>query len=371
MNPFSYGTIVKSEHFFDREEECSRIVSTLANGNNIVLFAPRRYGKTSLVFKVIEELELQDIQCIYFDFMPVFSIESFVTNYLEAIKKKQTNLQKFIQTFAGVIRNIRPKLTFDLSGNPEFGIEFLEQTISSQTLSDVLDLPEKMSENGKRLVVVFDEFQEITKFDKFNFESLLRSKIQQQNVNYLFLGSRTHLLNDMFNNKKRAFYNSASHIQLNTLPREETIGYLQRQFKTSGIVISRENAFLLIEEAGDIPYYIQFLAAEIWQYAVNYVQDVNSEIIKFCSNKIIELKQDYYYELFDRQSVLQKKLLKALVISGDNVFSTQYAQQFRLSAPSSIQKAIVVLMENGIIDKTQHSYFISDPFFKRYIQNYA
>lgn len=335
------------------------------------MFAPRRYGKTSLVFKVIEELETQDVQCIYFDFSPVFSIESFVTSYLDAIKKKQTNLQKFIQTFAGLIRNIRPKLTFDLSSNPEFGIELLEQSISVQTLSDVLDLPEKLSQNGKRIVVVFDEFQEITKFDKFNFESLLRSKIQQQNVNYLFLGSRTHLLNDMFNNKKRAFYNSASPIQLNTLPREETVMYLQRQFRSSDIALSRENALLLIEEAGDIPYYIQFLAAEIWQYVVNYVHDVNSEIIKICSKKIIELKQDYYFELFDRQSVLQKKIPKALVVSGENIFSKQYSQQFRLSTASSIQKALVVLMENGLVYKTQNTYFISDPFFKRYVQNYA
>jgi AAA+ ATPase superfamily predicted ATPase len=371
MNPFSYGTIVKNEHFFDRHEECSKIVSTLANGNNIVLFAPRRYGKTSLVFKVIEELESKNILCIYFDFMPVFSIESFVVNYLEAIKKKQTNIQNFIQTFTEVIRNIRPKLTFDMSGNPEFGIDLMEQSISSQTLSEVLDLPQKLSQKGKHIVVVFDEFQEITKFEKFSFESLLRSKIQQQNVNYLFLGSKTHLLNEMFNNKKRAFYNSASHIQLNTLPREETVSYIQRQFKGSGININRENSILLIDEAADIPYYIQFLAAEVWQFVINSVHEVNSEIIKICSNKIIEYKQDYYFELFDRQSVLQKKILKALVISGENIFSTQYSQQFRLSAASSIQKAILVLMENGLIDKTQNTYFISDPFFKRYIQNYA
>ncbi len=371
MNPFSYGTIVKNEHFFDRQEECSKIVSTLSNGNNIVLFAPRRYGKTSLVFKVIEELESKNILCVYFDFMPVFSIDSFVINYLDAIKKKQSNIQNFIQTFTAVIRNIRPKLTFDFSGNPEFGIDILEQSISSQTLSDVLDLPEKLSQTGKHIVVIFDEFQEITKFDKFNFESLLRSKIQQQNVNYLFLGSRTHLLNDMFNNKKRAFYNSASHIQLNTLPRDETVSYLQRQFQSSGITINRDTSMQLIEEAADIPYYVQFLAAEVWQYVVNSTSEVNSEIIKICSNKIIEFKQDYYFELFDRQSVLQKKLLKALVISGENIFSTQYAKQFRLSAPSSIQKAILVLMDIGMIDKTQNTYFISDPFFKRYIQNYA
>jgi len=52
----------------------------------------------------------------------------------------------------------------------------------------------------------------------------------------------------MFNNKKWAFYNSASHIQLNKLQREESISYLHRQFSTSGITIDRENALLLIEE---------------------------------------------------------------------------------------------------------------------------
>jgi hypothetical protein len=175
----------------------------------------------------------------------------------------------------------------------------------------------------------------------------------------------------MFNNKQRAFYNSASHIQLNTLPREETINYLYRQFSTSRISIDRDNALLLIEEAGDIPYYIQLLAAEVWQYMINSEFVVTFEIIKFCSNKIIELKQDYYFELFDRQSVLQKKLLKALVINGENVFSSDYIKRFRLSATSSVQKAIVVLMDNGLIDRIANNYFISDPFFRRYIENYA
>ena len=78
MNPFSYGTIVKGDHFYDRKEECDRIVSTLSNGNNLVLFAPRRYGKTSLVFRAIEELEKKGITCIYFDFLPVYSLETFV-----------------------------------------------------------------------------------------------------------------------------------------------------------------------------------------------------------------------------------------------------------------------------------------------------
>lgn len=372
MNPFSYGTIAQGDYFYDRKEESELIVSTLSGGNNLVLFAPRRYGKTSLVFKVIELLELQGFTCIYFDFLPVYSIETFVNLYISAIEKKQSNLQKLLQTISTVVKNIRPKLTFNSEGKPEFGIDFIENKVSIQTLSEVLDLPEKLFLSGKKTIVIFDEFQEITKLNKYGFENLLRSKIQQQlKVNYLFLGSQTHLLTDMFNNKNRAFYNSASHLQLGTLPYEDTIAFLQEKFSGSAIQIDRQTSLFLIEQSENIPYYIQLLAAEIWQYMITSQTKVTHEIVISCSKRIVELKSDYYYELFDRQSVMQKQLLKALVISGENVFSADYVKRFRLSTTSTTQKAILVLMDSGLIDKTGNTYFISDPFFKRFIQNYA
>jgi len=68
---------------------------------------------------------------------------------------------------------------------------------------------------------------------------------------------------------------------------------------------------------------------------------------------------------------MQKQLLKALVHNGDNIFSKDYTKQYRLSAASTTQKSVLVLMDSGIIDKTDSSYFISDPFFKRFILNYA
>ncbi|MGB4415996.1 MAG: ATP-binding protein [Paludibacter sp.] len=372
MNPFSYGTVVRGDFFYDRKEECKRIVTTLTNGNNMVLFAPRRYGKTSLVFRVIEQLEAQGCTCIYFDFLPVYSIETFVSQYIRAIEKKQTNIQRLVQIITNVVKSIRPKLTFDSSGNPEFGIDLTESSVSVQTLSEVLDLPEKLAYTGKKTIVIFDEFQEITKLNKYGFESLLRSKIQlQQQVNYLFLGSRTHLLIDMFNNKNRAFYNSASHIQLDALPYDDTNSYLETKFGLSGIKIDKQEALYLIEQSGNIPYYIQLLAAEIWQYMITSQTQVTKEIIDACSKRIVELKQDYYYELFDRQSVMQKQLLKALVHSGDNIFSASYSKRFRLSTASTTQKSVLSLLDSGIIDKTDNSYFISDPFFKRFLDNYA
>ena len=56
-NPFVYGKEVSGENFYDRKEDFEMLVSTLAGGSaNVVLYAPRRYGKTSLAKKALEEL---------------------------------------------------------------------------------------------------------------------------------------------------------------------------------------------------------------------------------------------------------------------------------------------------------------------------
>lgn len=372
MNPFSYGTIVKGEYFYDRREECDRIVSVLSGGNNLVLFAPRRYGKTSLVFRAIQELEKMDFVCVYFDFMPVFSRESFIEAYSRAILSAQANLQTAVKKVAGFIKGIKPKLVFDQLGHPEFSFDFTENRVSESTLEETLDLPERLATDKKRYIIVFDEFQEINKLNGENFENLLRSKIQQQeHVNYLFLGSRTHLINDMFNNKARAFYNSGISMQLRPLPESDTLNYLNERFSLSGISISQTSALHLIRQAGNIPYYIQLLAAEVWQYLVSEPREADNETIDICARNIVSLKSDYYFELYDRQSAYQKKLLKALIISGENIFSASYARQFRLSATSTTQKAIHGLLDNGLVEKADGTYFIADPFFKRFLSIYA
>jgi len=372
MNPFSYGTIVREPYFYDRVQECKRVVSILSGGNNVVLFAPRRFGKTSLVFRAIEELKKMDFICVYFDFMPVYSRESFIEAYSKAILVRQSNLQKAVKSMAAFVKGIRPKITFDQSGNPEFSIDFTEDKIAEKTLEDIIDLPEKLASSDKRFIIIFDEFQEINKLNGDNFEKLLRSKIQQQqNVNYLFLGSRTHLLNDMFNNKARAFYNAASLMQLNALPENETIEFLKSRFSLANITIDDIAALFLIEQAGNIPYYIQMLAAEVWQTLVSTTGELTTNVIASCAEGIVDLKSDYYFELFDRHSASQKKILKSLLVSGENVFSAEYAKRFRLSATSTTQKALLGLLESGIVEKVEGIYFIGDPFFKRFLSRYA
>jgi len=368
VNPFKYGTVVEEPFFFDRQDELKQIIETLKGGNNLVIYAPRRYGKTSLVIKAMHELEKDGYRCIYLDFMTVYSRESFIETYSKAILSRQSQWKKAIKTFSDFVKGIKPSLSFDSEGNPEFSIDFMENKVSDLTIESVIDMPEKLADHQHPIIITMDEFQDIQKLNGKNFEDLLRSKIQHhKHLNYLFLGSKTHLLNDMFSNKNRPFYNSALTMNIGPLPYQETIEYLIGHFSDSDIMLSEANAAHLIDMAGNIPYYIQFLASVIWQDAVNTSTTIDSELIDRNADKILELKQDYYFELFDRCTIYQKKLLRALAISGQNIYSNDYAREFRLSTPSTTQKAMNGLINDGLIDKQGNQYLFNDPFFKRYI----
>jgi endo-alpha-1,4-polygalactosaminidase (GH114 family) len=369
MNPFHYGSIVRGSGFFDRKEEREHIVETLSGGNNIVLYAPRRFGKTSLIFSVIEQLEAQGFCCIYFDFMPVFSPESFVRLYSKALSAKQTNLQKFAQIFTSIVKNIRPVLSFDTEGNTELSVDFAGSPVDESVISQLLDVTENLAGTNHRTLVFFDEFQEVEKLESINFEGLLRSKIQQQQkTNYLFFGSKTHLMKELFNSKKRAFYNAALSMSISYLPEDETVEYLQRGFSGSSIILDEETARYILSVTSKIPHYIQQLAAEIWQYMVNSCNAVTKEIVDECSMHLLAHKGDYYMELFDRQSQSRKQLLQALAKSGKNIFSASYIRTHNLPSAATLQRAAQGLVKDGTVDRINGEYFISDPFFKMFVK---
>ena len=97
-NPFRFGSIVSGEHFYNRDEELLRLKQTLSGGNNITLYAPRRYGKSSLVKKVLDELSNEGYTTVYLDFMSVYSRETFIKNYAGAIAKRQgASLEKTVK----------------------------------------------------------------------------------------------------------------------------------------------------------------------------------------------------------------------------------------------------------------------------------
>jgi hypothetical protein len=106
-NPFKFGKIVYDKHFYNRKNELRKIISTLSSGNNIALYAPRRYGKSSLIAKALNELEKEGYICIHFDFMSVYSQKTFIENYSRKILNSQNksdvkNIKMFLMSSSEV-----------------------------------------------------------------------------------------------------------------------------------------------------------------------------------------------------------------------------------------------------------------------------
>src|SRR5215831_5891529 len=55
LNPFNFGDLAIDAGFADREQELAELTADMVNGQNVVVFAPRRYGKSSLVWRSAQE----------------------------------------------------------------------------------------------------------------------------------------------------------------------------------------------------------------------------------------------------------------------------------------------------------------------------
>ncbi len=372
-NPFKFGSIVSGEFFYNREEELLRIVQTLAGGNNITLYAPRRYGKSSLVKKALKELHNQGFNTIYLDFMSIYSRETFIINYANEIANSQNDhLENTVKKIAKFISGIIPSVSFDSAGIPAFSLSWIEGKDKEQTLTDIINLPEKLAPKHEKWIIAFDEFQEVSKLNGDNFEKLLRSCVQKhENVSYLFLGSKTHLLQDMFNNKNRAFYNAAMVMGLDKIDQSKSVDYLKSRFAASDINIDNNNADYLLSTVDNIPYYIQFIAHEIWQSLILTDRNtlIKDDIDKAVEN-VLKLKSDYYWELTNRQTAYRKKILSALSHNVKELFSKQTSTKYNLGAVSTTQKALEVFIEDGIIERSSGKYEFSDPIYKLFVNKF-
>ena len=227
----------------------------------------------------------------------------------------------------------------------------------------------------KRFFVVFDEFQEVSKLNGGDFEKQLRSVIQhQQSVSYVFMGSKTHLLMQMFTSKERALYHSGKLFSLNKIAKEKMHAYIKNRFLNTGIEFSDALIDRLIDVTDNIPYYNQFLAAQLWQVVQGGASGKSEqELLDDAVSNILSNQDEYYFSLFENMTLYQRAVIKAIVIDNKTIFSQGYHDRHNLTSPSSTKRAVDSLVEHGVLEKIGKQYYFSDPFFPRWLalRNYA
>lgn len=371
-NPFNYLQFATGDRFYDREEIRSDLRSRLLSGQtNVVLYGPRRYGKSSLVAELTGDLEKAAIPCVTLDVIKVPSIDLFVDAYAQKVYRRLAPVKFELRRIGEYLKSLRPKLTLGADGETSFSFETAGTAIGSEALTEVLDLPHRLLPRGKRAVIVFDEFQEVGDLlPGDRFERVMRSVIQRHgNVSYIFLGSRHHLLRRMFTDHNRPFYKSALTVSLGKPPVEESVRFVVSRFRHGGLSIDKKIAGQLVSVADNIPYFIQQMGFEVYRRVSDASRKcVGEDDVKKAFEGLAGLNRDQYEQLLLTFSTVQKKLLVALSKERTREFDECYRHRHLLGSSSTVNSAKHKLVEDGHIEQLGEGCVVADPFFAEFLR---
>ena len=369
-NPFVYGETVSGDNFCDRTREMKELVADIKNGQNVIIFSPRRYGKTSLIKQALRKVKAQGILTFYIDVYPAINKGKFIEIYAGAISTGiPGGARQVVKKIKEYLPRIIPKVVMD---DQAFHLEFeFDRTGSvSPNIDDLLCAVNKEADRqNKSAVVVFDEFQEIANFDDDEIERKMRSVFQNhRNVSYIFMGSKTHLMRDMFNNPNRPFYKSGKHFPLGKIDHEELRLFAKKKFSDQDIVIGSNELNSILNNTECHPYYFQMLCNVLWELCMSNRMITEADIGK-ALDILVSRESSTYIAMWEELTIKQKNLMVALAKEeSPEVFSKKFLETYGLGPSSSIQKALKKLLKKELIQQENGSYIIYDLFFKKWIR---
>lgn len=356
-NPFKFGTVVDGQYFTDREDEIDKISSFIRGENHLILISPRRFGKTSLIKKVVND---SGRRYIYLDLQIILSAEDLASQLLKRIYRifPVQKLRKFIKSF----RLIPSVIMNPVTGETE--ISFKPGSSDLTPLEDVLKMIDKLATESKRIVVVLDEFQDIFRINP-DLDRMLRAVMQnQKNINYIFMGSSESMIRNIFERKDSPFYRFGS---LMTLPRisvEKFSRFLEERFKKiSDRAKLLSHTILTITDSH--PYYTQQLAFTVWELLIRSGE--TPDVVDSASNEIVQSHDNDYERLWNNLNRTDMTVLTGMSGSDLSPLSEEFSMIYGTGATSTVFSSLQRLVKTGILIKEGSVYSMDDPFFKRWI----
>lgn len=368
MNPFYVREIPVDAPFCNRERELKELTHHALNYMNVVMFSPRRFGKTSLSKRIMEAVRKKGFIPIYVDFVKVTSLEDIAgrlaAKVFEYTSKKESIFQKAIK----ILKMWKPVLRPHPEAGMEISVEPAGGQIRESLLEDTLKALHEFSQSEpKGCFVVLDEFQDLTNLsDSANIEGRMRSHIQQhKKVSYLFIGSRRGVLANMFQDKERAFYQSALLYPLPVIQPDVFAHFIQSQFRKAKINCPDEQAKKIVEFTHGHPYYTQKLAYFVCEIGSKKVKDTHV-------SQAVELLRESERLVFEvmAQAVAPKQMALLLALARqptESIFSPAYMAKHQLGSIGGVQGSVEKLLELDYIEKQANTYKIVDPFFAQWL----
>jgi uncharacterized protein len=375
-NPFHYGDLALDEAFTDRRSELDALTSDMANGQNVAIIAPRRFGKSSLVKRAAQELLAERVLVAEVDLMKTPTKEKLAAKLSKTIHDDIAsalfNVKERLRVFSTL--RIAPVITVDpRDGSPSFSFAAThnEEDIDA-TLERLLELPAQLAaERDRRVVVFFDEFQEVTSIDP-RLPSLMRAVFQEQpNVAHVYSGSRRDMMRNLFTHQNEPFFRSAKVVELGVIPPELFRPFIVSRFEQTDRAVADDVVDAILGITGGHPYATQELAYALWEVVPEGFTAGEADFER-ALEAVLHGENAHFTLVWESASRAQRLVLQAIAAEPGRVQGEAYRLRHGLPAASTVQRAVETLASDELVARGEDgAYRISEPFLREWILLYA
>ena len=366
MNPFRYSEPVPPQELIDRDTEAGQILSTAMSGNNSRLVAPRRYGKTSLLKRVIADADRAGWAAVYVDFFGVLTLADVAARIERAYAEQlQGGLASW---FAGMRRRLRPTIRVGTSEPVPAGLEVSLDPQAEPPLLDRLALPVRLHERtGARALVVFDEFQDVLA-TKQRADATIRSEIQHHGdaASYVFAGLQLGMMRRLFADRRRALYGQAAPVELPPLDPEDVAAYLDDRFQRSNRSIGRALDPVLDVGRGH-PQRTMQLAHYLWN-ATEPGEEADEETWVAAYDRAMRSVADELRSIWTGLPTGQRRVLSTVAENREGLYAG--GRRHGGSRGAAVKSAVEALVDRGEVapdPAARTGYSVVDPLLREWI----
>lgn len=368
-NPFVVGKYLSDEYFCDRLNETEFLRKQILNGRNVALISPRRIGKSGLIQHFFNQKDILDNYYVFFvDIYATTSLAELVYTFGKEIYeqlKPQTTVWK--EKFFQMISSFRVGFKLDaVTGTPGLDIGLGDIQIPQTTLDEIFAY---INEADKPCIIAIDEFQQIGEYVEKNVEALLRTKIQKcKRAQFIFSGSKRHMMSNMFNSPSKPFYQSAISMGLEPIPMETYADFAISLFEEYDKYIDKTVIETIWRTYNGYTWFVQMMMNELFALTQKGETCHVDKLVE-AQHNVIMSQESSYKDILSRLAPKQKIVLQAIAKEGvaQSITSSKFIKKYSLNSASSVQAAVKLLLKNDLITQVDNTYRVYDYFFSEWL----
>jgi hypothetical protein len=271
--------------------------------------------------------------------------------------------------FFDFLKSLRPVITYDdLSGKPEIHFEFAQPAVYEHTLRTLFHF---LDTQEIEVVLAIDEFQQIANYPEKNTEALLRTIIQTlKHTQFIFSGSKKHLMLEMFNTANRPFFASTQVIGLVEIQEDKYKAFIREKFIEHKRHIEDDAIDFILTWTLSHTYYTQVICNGVF---ANGKKNIGIEQVKQVCDEQLNIQQVNFMQYRSLLSPIQWQLLVAIAKEEwiTEPQAQRFLQKYEIGAASSAKKALEALLDKEMLIATESTektaYRVYNVFLMRWL----